>query len=116
MLLVAMKRTPSVTYGSLHPTPIAVVAGAFFRAWARIAERVNGGRRVLERAMICSGELDSLLVQHAVRHGMSQDGTHRVFRAPDLVYCPSARIGPRRAGRTAYAPGSSGPGTARDSR
>ena len=116
MLLFAVKRTPSITCGSLHPTPIAVVAGAFSRAWIRIAERIYGGHRMLEDAMICSGELDSLLVQHAVRHGISQDGSHRVFRAPNLVYRPSVRIGPNRASRSAFAPGPSGPGTARNSR
>jgi|CZKI01.1.fsa_nt_gi hypothetical protein len=115
MLCVAMKRSPTETHGRLDSTPVAVVADAVRRAWARIVERVNGERSLLEHAATYSGDLDSLLVRHAVRHGRSQDGYHRVFRAPDLVYDPPVRVQPVRGSRLAAVSFASAPRTGHDS-
>src|SRR5271157_6284821 len=105
MLCVAMRSSPAKAHVRLDPTPVAVVAGAVRRAWSRIIERVNGERRQLEQAAIYSGDLDSLLVRHAVRHGRCQDGSHHVFRAPGLACVPPICMQPVRVSR----PGTEGP-------
>jgi|SRR5271165_4532448 len=97
--LPVLNSTPSKTRGRLAPTPIAIVAGALRRAWVRIADRDNGERSLLDHAISFSGDLESLLVQHAVRHGQRREPAHRVFRAPELVYNPSLYRQPVRRAR-----------------
>ncbi|HXQ82193.1 MAG TPA: hypothetical protein VN775_12815 [Opitutaceae bacterium] len=99
-----MRRSPEQTYANSLPTPIAVVAGAFRRAWVRVVGRVNGGRAMMENAANRSGDLDGLLVQHAVRHSRLVDDSHRVFRAPGLVDEPRVPSRPARATRTMSMP------------
>jgi hypothetical protein len=101
MLCIAMKRSPAKAHGRLDSTPVAIVAGAIRRAWARIVERIDGESRLLKHAAIYSDDLDNLLVQHAVRHGRNQDGSHRIFRPPDLVYDPPVRMQSVRESRPA---------------
>jgi hypothetical protein len=101
MLCVAMKRTPAESYGRFAPTPFAVFTDIVRCAWYRVVERVNSDRCLLEQATIYSGDLDSLLIRHAERHGRHQNGSLRVFRAPVLVYDPPVRMWPVRERRFA---------------
>ncbi len=101
MLSPTLKRSPAETHGTPHPTPIAVVAGAFRRAWVRVVELGHGDRRAPRRASNYSGDLDSLLAEHDIRHARHVDGSHRVFKAPDLVYSPPAHRLPVRGSRPA---------------
>jgi hypothetical protein len=78
-----LKRRPAETPGGPQPTPFAVVAGAFRRAWVRVVGL--GERRTPQRLAEYSGHLDSLLAQHDLRHGRPVDGSQRVFKAPGLV-------------------------------
>jgi hypothetical protein len=50
-----------------------------------------------------------------VRHGRYQDGPHRVFRAPGLVYDPPCRMQAVRGSRLAAASFASAPRTGHDS-
>jgi hypothetical protein len=100
MLSSTLKRSRAETYGTPHPTPIAVVAGAFRRAWVRVAGLGHGERRALEHVAAYSGDLDTLLAQHDVRHARPVDGSQRVFRAPGLVYSPPAHRLPVRGSRS----------------
>jgi len=102
MFRVTLRHSPEQTYVRLHPTPISVVAGAFRRAWVRIVGRSNGERRMTDNET--SGDLDGLLVQHAVRHSRLADDSHRVFRAPGLVHEPRASSQPARGTRTMSMP------------
>jgi len=111
MFDVAVKPTPTEVRGRPHPTPIAVVAGAFRRAWVRIVERGSGGRPVLESAMSFPGDVDSLLALHDIRHGRHSDTPHRVFKAPSLVCDP-----PVHGSRSAFSAISRGPGTGHSTR
>ena len=86
MLSVTLKRRPAENFARPHLTPIAVVAGAFRRAWVRVVELGHRDRAALQSVMEYSGDLDCLLAQHDVRHARHVDGSRRVFRAPDLVY------------------------------
>jgi len=88
-----------------HPTPIAVVAGAFRRAWVRVVGL--GVRRTHGHLAKYSGDLESLLVQHDLRHGRPPDGSHWIFKAPRLVYEPPAYPQPAQGRRSASMPGAS---------
>lgn len=104
MLSATLKRSRAETYGTPHPTPMAVIAGAFRRAWVRVAGLGHGESRALVRVAAYSGDLDTLLAQHDVRHARPAEGSHRVFRAPGIVYSPPAHRLPVRGSRSVVVP------------
>jgi|GEM_PF-2194014 len=104
MLNAVMKRARADTFHTLHPTPVAVFAGAIRRAWARISDVGRGERHSLESAMGYSGDLESLLARHDFRRGKPHDGAGRVFRAPSLVFEPSIGHQPVRESRSSSVP------------
>jgi hypothetical protein len=116
MLVAAMRSAPADTFHGLHPTPVAVFAGAIRRAWARISDFGHGGRHSLEPAIGYSGDLESLLARHDVRRGRPHDGTGRVFRAPSLVFEPTIGIQPVRESRPSAVPIEGIPGAGHCSR
>jgi hypothetical protein len=112
----ALKDAPTSKSGRFQPTPIAVVAQAIRRAWARVAEFRAGERRMLEDAVEFQMGLEGLAVPHAARQDERHDSPHRTFRAPGLVYDPPVNGNPLRRRRPGPAPADETFGMGRGSR
>lgn len=103
MLGVALNPMPAKTNGKFGQAPTTVVAGAFRRAWARAMDFGFGGRGMPDAAVGFSGDLGGANAQRALGQDRSHDASHRIFRAPGLVYDPPVLGHPLRRIRPAVA-------------
>ena len=91
-----MKFAPTAFSGRFWPTPVAVIAQAVRRVWARVAGIGGGERSMLEEAVRFPGDLDSRDDAHAARHDLRHAAAQHVFRPPGLIYDPPVHGQPLR--------------------
>jgi hypothetical protein len=99
-----LKVVPTAPCGGFPPASTAVVSQALRRAWSRIAEIAAGERRMLGDAVGFSVDVGGLAERQGARPDDPHESSHRVFRAPGLVYDPPASGQPLRRRRPAAAP------------
>jgi hypothetical protein len=92
----AVKFAPTAFSGRFRPTPVAVIAQAVRRVWARVAGIGGGERSMLEDAVRLPGDLDSRVDAPATCHDLRHDAAPHVFKAPGLVYDPPVHGQPLR--------------------